>query len=234
MLNFLTNLLFPAQCVICSSYEAQTDICTKCWEKLTFITKPYCASCCYPFAYENDIDAICGHCISNKPNYEKAISILKYDNHSKALIHKFKYQDQLHILDYFTRLMLNMGKELIKQADIIAPVPMHKYKLLKRGYNQAALLAMKISSQSKIQYIPQLIIKINNSSSQTALTKHQRQKNIKNSFQLNPKFAPLIKGKKILLIDDVITTGATLSECCKVIKNGEPNKILVLTLAKRV
>ena len=132
LLRNLANLLFPIKCIICNSYESQSNICGSCWEKLTFITKPYCYICSHPFEYELDEKTICGDCVKSKPNYDKAISILKYDDYSKDLIHNFKYKDQLHILNYFVSLMLNMGKEIIDQADIIVPVAMHKQKLLKR------------------------------------------------------------------------------------------------------
>ena len=234
MIQFLLNLLFPAKCLICNSYHTQTEICGECWGKFTFITKPYCSICSYPFAYENDSDAVCGYCIIKQPNYDKALSILKYDQHSKNLIHKFKYQDQLHILNYFARLMSNMGKDLLAQADIILPVAMHQSKLLKRGYNQAALLAMKIASTQKLQYLPQLLIKIKNVQPQAGLTKEQRSKNIKNTFQLNEKFLDQARDKTIILVDDVITTGATIDECCKVLKKAKPKQIFVLTLAKRL
>ena len=234
MIKFLLNLLFPNKCIICESYVSENKICGKCWGNCSFITKPYCYICSHPFAYENDNESICGACIVTKPKYDKAISVFKYDNYSKKLIHKFKYQDQLHILDYFIGLMLNMGKEVIEQADVIIPVAMHKYKLLKRGYNQAALLAMRIAFKKKIKYLPQAILKTNNAQAQAGLKKDERLKNIKNTFELNPKFKEELKGKKILLIDDVITTGATISECCKILRSAKPAKIFVLTLAKRV
>ena len=234
MIKQLLNFLFPPKCIICDDYGAVTDVCSQCWGKFTFLSKPYCSICSYPFAYENDEKAICGYCIMNKPKYDRAISLLKYDNHSKRLIHKFKYQDQLHILDYFVDLLLNLGKEVIDQADVIVPVAMHQYKLLKRGYNQAALLAMRIAAKRKILYLPQLLIKKQNSTAQAGLDKMQREKNIKNSFKLNAQYSQQIINKKVLLIDDVMTTGATINECCKMLSAAKPSKIFVLTLAKRV
>ena len=171
MIKYLLNLLFPNKCIICDSHASQNNICPECWGNCSFITKPYCAICSHPFAYDDDNEAICGACILNKPKYDKAISVFKYDNFSKKIIHKFKYQDQLHILDYFVGLMLNLGKEIIDQTDIIIPVAMHKHKLLKRGYNQAALLAMKIASKKKIQYLPQGLIKLENTIPQAELKK---------------------------------------------------------------
>jgi ComF family protein len=234
MLNFLIELLFPAKCAICNSYASKSDICSECWSKFTFITKPCCSICSYPFAFEEDKNAICGYCIINKPNYDRAISVLKYDAYSKNLIHKFKYEDQLQILNYFVRLMINIGKEVIEQADVIVPVAMHKYKLLKRGYNQAALLAMKIAQKEKKKYLPKLLLKVKNITAQADLKKEQRLKNVQNAFKLNSEYAEAIKGKRVLLIDDVITTGATISECCKVIAKAKPAKIFILTIAKRV
>ena len=122
---------------------------------------------------------------------------------------------------------------MIDQADVIIPIAMHKHKLLKRGYNQAALIAMKIAKLKKIKYLPQAVIKVVNTDSQAGLKKSQRIKNIKNSFKLNDKFINEIRGKKILLIDDLITTGASIDECCKILKLASPSQIFVLTLAKR-
>jgi ComF family protein len=226
------DLLFPRKCIICDSADTQRDVCSNCWQKITFITKPYCVICSNPFNYEEDDQAICGHCVIKTPKYDKAISILKYDEHSKKLIHKFKYQDQLHALDYLTSLMVNMSSDIINNVDYIIPVAMHKYKLLKRVYNQAAMLAMQIAKSKKITYLPQLLIKKNNSSAQAGLKREHRLENIKNSFQINEKLKHLIKGKNILLIDDVITTGATIDECCKLLRTAGPVKIFVLTLEK--
>lgn len=234
MIKYLLNLLFPEKCLICEKQIDQNKICNECWGKCTFITKPYCSICSHPFEYETDENSICGACVASKPLYNRAISIFKYDDYSKKLIHKFKYKDQLHILDYFTNLILNMGKEVLDQADIIIPIPIHKHKLLKRGYNQAALLAMQIAKKREISYYPQLLTKNTNTPPQAGLNKSQREKNIKNSFQLNSSLAKQIEGKRILLIDDVITTGSTISECCKILKKAKPGKIFVLSLTKRV
>lgn len=230
--KLVLELLFPSKCIICANYQTDAKVCSECWGNITFINKPCCAICSAAFEFETEENSICGACIQNRPNYDRAISLMKYDDYSKKIIHKFKYQDQLHILEYLTTLMNNMGKEIIKQADIIAPVPMHKYKLLKRGYNQAALLAMRIAENSNLIYLPQLLIKNKSTIAQADLNKKQRMSNIKGSFVLNSKFSTEIKGKNILIIDDVVTTSATINECAKILKKAQPAKILVLSLAK--
>jgi len=231
--NFL-NLIFPIKCIICDSYKSQRDVCSDCWGNISFITKPCCFICGISFSYENDEKAICGHCVAKKPAYNKSISILKYDEYSKKIIHKFKYQDNLHLLDYLVSLMNNLGVSIISQADYIVPVPMHKYKLLKRGYNQAALLAMRIAKKNNIKYLPELLIKKKNTLAQADLKKDQRVNNIKNTIVINKKYVNLISEKKILIIDDVITTGATIDECSNIIRKYNPSSILVLSLAKSV
>lgn len=234
MIKHLLNFLFPEKCLICEKHIEQNKICNDCWGKCTFITKPYCSLCSHPFEYETSDNAICGACVMKKPKYDRGISIFKYDEYSKKLIHSFKYKDQLHILDYFINLIINRAKDILDNTDIIAPIPIHKHKLLKRGYNQAALLAFNVAKKTKIYYCPQLLIKDKSTPPQAGLNKSQREKNIKNSFKLNSKFSKNIEGKKILLIDDVITTGATIKECCKILQKAKPAKIFVISLAKRV
>lgn len=147
ILKLIIDLIFPKKCIICDKYDCQTEVCTECWKKLTFISKPACFICSIPFPFENEKEEICAQCIVNKPNYDRAISILKYDDASKKIIHKFKYNDQLHILEYIVNLMITMGKEIFNHLDIISPIPIHKYKLLKRGYNQSALIAINIATK---------------------------------------------------------------------------------------
>jgi ComF family protein len=226
------NLIFPIKCIICDSYKTQREICSNCWGNIPFITKPYCYICGIPFSYENDEKAICGYCVMKRPSYDKSISIFKYNEYSKKIIHKFKYQDNLHILDYLVNLMSNLGNSLIIQADYIVPVPMHKYKLLKRGYNQSALLAMKIAKKNNVKYLPELLLKIKHNMPQASLKKGQRIENIKNTICINNKYKSLIAGKVILLVDDVITTGATIEECAKIISGYKPSHIFILSLAK--
>ena len=233
-IKLIIDLIFPRKCIICDRYDCQTEVCTECWKKLSFISQPSCFICSTPFPYENEKESICAECIVNKPSYDRSISILEYDDASKKIIHDFKYKDQLHILEYIVNLMTNIGKDIFNDLDIIAPVPIHKYKLLKRGYNQSALIAMNVAARKDLPYFPQLLIKSKNTLAQTGLKKSQRTINIRNSFELNNKLYSNIADKNILLIDDVITTGSTVNECSRILKKEGANKVLILTLAKKI
>ncbi len=233
-IKIILELIFPKKCIICKSHRINSHLCIDCWKKIDFISKPNCSVCSYSFEYEPLKEALCGACILSYPMYDKAIAAFKYNENSKELIHQFKYKDNLHILNFLADLLSMSGKDIIKQTDIITVVPMHKKKFLKRGYNQAALLAMKIAKKYNLKYLPELLIKKKNIIPQADLKKKERIENVKNVFKYNYKYLNCVEGKNILLIDDVITTGATINECCKILKDKNPNKIFVLALAKRV
>lgn len=234
MKKIISDFIFPKKCFCCGEYIDENYLCYECWKKINFISKPCCNICSYPFEFEEDEEAICGACITAKPEYDKAMSIFCYDYSARQIIHKFKYEDKLQILDYLIRLLNNAISPYIKNIDIITMVPTTKLKLLKRGYNQASLLAMKLAKINQILYLPELLIRKKNNISQVELKKEKRLKNVKNNFSINASYSSLVKGKNILLIDDVITTGATINECSRQIRKLFPNKIFALTIAKTI
>lgn len=234
MLKIIGDFIFPKKCFCCGDYIDENKLCYKCWKKLSFISKPCCNICSYPFEFEEDESAICGACITNKPKYDKAISIFRYELGAREIIHKFKYEDKLQILDYLAELLNNAISCYVQEIDFITIVPLTKIKLLKRGYNQSALLAMKLVEVNKFFYLPELLIRKKNNISQVELKKEKRLNNVRNNFTVNNSYGNFIRNKNILLIDDVITTGATINECSFQLRQFHPKKIFVLTLAKTV
>ncbi len=204
------------------------------WNKLHFLQNPACKICFEPFEFKVDDEIICGACAQKNPEYFKALSVLKYDKNSKILITKFKYFDQTNLAKYFSKLMTKQAEEILPDIDFIAPIPLHKIRILKRKYNQSALLAKNIAKQSDKKLIIDLLIRTKNNKPQAHLDQKARQKNVAGIFKLKEKYFNSIKEKNILLIDDVITTGATVESCCKVLKKAGVNKIYVLTLAKTI
>lgn len=224
------NFLYPPACVYCRQIMLDDNLlCHKCWKDFQFITQPYCDICGNPFAFEIQGKMVCGRCIKTPPIFDLARHLFKFDQFSKKLIHSLKYNDQTYLAKIFTKMIVNNYNSYIGEYDLIVPVPMHWLKRMFRMYNQAFLLAKEISTLTNLPLFSDILIKTKWTKAQSSLLRAARQKNLNNSFAIiNPH---LIKGKKIILIDDVLTTGATVKECCKLLKKFGASKIIVLTIA---
>jgi ComF family protein len=230
LVNSAVNYALPYRCASCSELTDSSDgICPKCWSDLNFISKPFCNSCGIKFELSIYENAICGKCIVTKPEYELARSILKFDQYSKNLIHAFKYNDKTNHAKLFAKLIYTKYKEDFNDIDIIAPVPMNRFKRIYRYYNQSQLLAEEIARLMNYPVIPDLFIKTKITKPQTSLSKSQRQKNLQGSIVYNVKYN--INRKKVLLVDDVHTTGSTISVCSKLLKQNGAASIKVSTIA---
>jgi ComF family protein len=232
--HFLTqirNLIFPPRCLICYCLvDYGNGLCASCWLKVSFISKPYCAICSLPFDFDLGEDAICGACTSQRPLYDKALSVLAYDQNSKSLLQGLKYQDKTHLAPYLAKLLYGISHDMLKDADILVPVPLNKIRLLHRLYNQSSLLCLYLSKLSKLAFEPNMLIRAKNDVSQTGLSKKKRLKNVKGAFVANTKYH--IQGKNIILVDDVITTGATIEACTKELLKAGAAKVSVLSVAR--
>ncbi len=234
IVSFL-SLIFPTKCPVCSSIiRAGNHLCFKCWGDIDFITDPSCQKCSYPFEFDIGMDSLCGSCIENEHYFDSAISVMRYGDASKRIVHKLKYSDKAHIAKNVARLMYARIKKDLNDIDIIVPVPMHRKKIRRRLYNQSALIASHLSGISNIPSIANCLIKIRHHAPQTGLRSALRKNNVKNSFSVNKNYTSHIHNKNILLVDDVYTTGATVDECSKVLKQSYSNKVSVITLARVV
>jgi len=231
--NIILNTIFPPRCLIC---DKNTDVanlmCSSCWSNITFISDPKCLKCGSPFPYNTLNDNICHYCLEDKPKFDTAVSAIRFDEHSEPLIHNFKYYGKNQGCNQLATLMLNSYGDKINAIDIICPIPMHKDKIQKRKYNQAALLAKAIKTISNKDYYADLLIKTRQSQSQSGLSKEDRKTNVKNTFKINSALKKCIINKNILIIDDVLTTGSTASECSKILKRNGARKISILTIAR--
>ncbi len=235
VLSKIFNVVFPETCVVCGSIVHDGHICSNCFSALSFITNPMCTVCGFPFKfYEKNSDNknyVCVNCLKQKPFFDKSISVLRYNDAAKQIILPFKHGDKTFLNDFIADLMFKFGKDVINKADFIVPVPISFIRLLKRKYNQSALIASAICAKSGKAYLGALK-RIKFTKSQGHLPEKERIANVKNCFSLNKNFLNKIKDKNILLIDDVFTTGATVNECAKVLKQNGVNKVFVLTLCK--
>jgi ComF family protein len=235
---FLQNavdIIFPPQCLACDVIVAiKGNLCHQCWDNMDFISSPQCNTCGMPFELDVGDSMLCGKCISDSPRYNKSRSVLQYGDNSSHLITSFKYSDKTHACKHFAQWMVRIGQEFINDADMIAPVPLHRKRLFMRRYNQSALLAKSISKQCGVPAYTSLLIRTKNTPPQAGLSSKQRAINVRNAFKINPYYENKIIGKNIILVDDVITTGSTINACVRALKKAGAGEVNVLTLAMTV
>lgn len=227
----LIDFLIPPSCLNCKSLVLDdTALCGDCWSKIRFISAPFCEIC--GRALEYDAEA-CGNCASELCNvdFDHARSIFVYDENSSGLILKFKHGDQLHFGVLFANLIKNMLHSYVMQSDLIIPVPIHWTRLLKRRYNQSAILAMYLSKASGIPFDTSSLIRTRATKPQHASIA-ERIANVKNAFAISEKHVGNIVGRNILLLDDVFTTGSTVTECARTLKQFGAKSVNVVTVAR--
>lgn len=207
-------------------------LCQPCWQQVAFITDPMCSCCGLPFDYKMGEDVQCGECMRERPEYSRARAAFKYDEHSKSLVLKLKYHDQLQLAPIYGAWLAKAGKELVSASDVIVPVPLHYWRFVGRRYNQSAMLAQALAKNTGLTMLPDALVRTRRTPPQAGLTRAQRLDNVKGAFTVHARFAERIKGKTVLLIDDVMTTGATLNQCTKALLKAGAQSVNVLTLAR--
>ena len=231
------DILFPPKCLSCEVMINNDDagLCPACWLKIDFISEPRCAICSYPFEYSHTGDELCLGCLAEKPLYHKLYFVFKYHESSKILLHKFKYGDRTYIGKYLVKWMLrSINAEILREIDVVVPVPMHRYRLWRRMYNQSALLARQLAVAIGCNFEPRCLNKVRHTTSQSGLTRAQRKSNIHGAFATDANFNSSIVGKTVLLVDDVFTTGATVHACTKQLLKAGCAKVIVATVARRL
>lgn len=173
----------------------------------------------------------CSVCLIKPPAYDKVITVFRYNPIIGSAISDFKYRDQTFIAKKFAKLLFEKTKNEIADCDFICAVPLHLKRLQKRKFNQAVLIGKNLSKE---KFILDLLWRVNNAAPQASLKKKEREKNLKRGFLVNKKYRNSLRDKKIILLDDVMTTGATLENCSKALRKCGVKKITVLTIAKTV
>ncbi len=235
ILQYTVDFLLPPRCLLC--YERSLDptsVCANCWKDLNFISDPLCMTCGIPFDYQMGESFSCVTCLDFPPRFRKMRSAVIYNDASRQLIMNFKHGDMLQLVPLLSKWMFLAGQNIIHPNHLIIPVPLHKKRLLKRQYNQAALLANHIAKSAGIPKENEALVRIRYTESQGKKNHKERVKNIQSSIEVHPDFRTQLAGKHILLIDDVYTTGATIDECCKALHMAGVESIDVLAFARAV
>ncbi len=226
------TVLFPSniKCLICGDdlkQKQDIEICDKCRLKLREITESECCTRCgSPIAGQGKF---CLNCQGGDVEFDIARSVFVYENEVKHLISGLKYNNKPYLSRTLSCFLAEKYKSLGWQADLIIPVPLSESRKKWRGYNQAALLAEGVSDIIGVPINTEALVKIKDTDTQASLTLAERRKNLKESFKVVDKYA--VRGKKILLIDDVMTTGSTANACTHELKKAHADRVLVLTIA---
>ncbi|MDH5523954.1 MAG: ComF family protein [Desulfobulbaceae bacterium] len=240
MLNQLRNffrstldLLLPPSCLACGkplSSAQKILFCASCAEQIPFITPPLCTCCGRPYPKAAGDNHFCGLCLTDKRYFDRARAIFIYEAPFKKIIHSFKYQGQTAGLAGFRLLKQQLPHlDEVDAVDLIVPVPLHKKRLQARGFNQALLLARAFFPKDG-RITTELLLRPGWTEPQTSFNGQARRKNLKNAFFVQKP--QQVTNKKILLIDDVFTTGTTVNECARALKKAGAAEVMVLTLAR--
>lgn len=229
------DAVLPPRCLSCGDLVPDpARLCAACWSKLTFITAPFCSHCGDPFELPVAGLRRCGACIGRPPAYDQARAALIYDDRSKRLILALKQGDRTDTVPLLARWLAAAGHDLLAQADLIAPVPLHRWRLWRRRFNQSALLAAALGRLQAKPVVADLLQRARATPSQGSLNARQRRRNVVGAFALSPAMAARVKGKRVLLVDDVLTTGATVEACCRPLRRAGAAWIGVVTVARVV
>lgn len=229
----LIDAVLPPRCLKCGTLVgAPESLCPPCWSGLRFLSAPCCACCGYPFEEAAEAGALCAACIARHPLFARSRAALAYDDGCRDLIIAFKHADRLDLARPFARWMAQAGGDLLAGADLVAPVPLHWRRLLWRRYNQAAVLAQALGRLGAKPVRPDLLRRRRATQKQGHLSRLGRRRNVQGAFELGRVKRQDVAGKRVLLVDDVITTGATVEGCCRVLLAAGAASVDVLALAQ--
>ena len=230
------DLIFPPHCMSCRTAVSDVGgLCSDCWCRIEFLDGPLCACCGRPFEFDPRTPVFCAACHARPPAFDKARAIMRYDEHSRGPILALKHADRLDLALAFGRWLARSGHELVMDCDIILPVPLHPMRLWTRRYNQAAELARALSRKTGKPADFSILLRNRHTPSQGAMpSARARQRNMRGAFRISPSHKTAIAGRHVLLVDDVLTTGATVEACARVLKRSGAAKVFVLALARVV
>ena len=228
----LVDVVTPPLCLACQTpVTSGAALCFECWQKLQFIDEPVCDVLGTPFAYDEGEGSISPAALAEPPAWDKARAAVVFDEAAKHIVHLLKYQDNHEAALAMARMMGAAGRNILAEADVIVPVPLHRRRLWQRRFNQAALLAQHVSRLYGLACFTDVLERVTPTTSQVGLDAQERRRNVRRVFSVSPERQVLIEGKTVLLVDDVRTTGATAEACAATLKKAGAARVLVLSFA---
>lgn len=233
--RFALDALLPPRCLACGALTgADAALCAGCWNKLAFIEAPLCACCGRPFEFELETGALCAACIHSRPVFERARAVFRYDDASRPLVLGFKHGDRTDSAPALAQWLARAGRELIEDADAIVPVPLHWWRLFRRHYNQAAMLANELGRITDRPVLADVVRRRRATPSQGRLSARARRRNVAGAFAMVPGQTGAIRSRRVLLVDDVLTTGATAEAVAETLLEAGAHAVDLLVVARVV
>jgi ComF family protein len=229
------DLLLPPQCLTCDApVDAPGRFCPDCFRQTGFVTEPFCVSCGAPFAHagQGGRDRLCPNCRADKPPWGRARAALRYDLLSRRVVLAFKYGDHTEYAAALAPLMARAGAALLREAEVIVPVPLHRRRLIARRYNQAALLAQALARLSGKPAVPDALVRTKATVPLGDFGRAARAETVKGVFAMRPSRIGRIADRRVLLVDDVLTSGATCGACTRVLLEAGAAGVDVLVAAR--
>jgi ComF family protein len=234
-LGAAADLLLPPVCIACRTrIQSHGLLCGGCFAQIDFIVPPLCARLGVPLPYDVGPPSLSAAAIAAPPVYDRARAVARYSQTMRDLIQGFKYRDRQEGLALFSRWLAHAGAELLSDADLIVPVPLYRSRLWWRRFNQSALLAQGVARLTGVPADCFLLKRVRRTASQVGLSAEQRKRNVAGAFRIEPSRKGAVKGKKVVVIDDVITTGATAEACARVLQRAGAARVDILALARAV
>ncbi|MGH6854894.1 MAG: ComF family protein [Aestuariivirga sp.] len=228
----VVDFITPPRCLSCRDPVGEpASLCPACWPSLRQIDDPVCEVMGTPFAYDQGQGALSVIALRDPPPWNRARAAVAFDEASRALVHALKYHDTQEAGLLMGRMMARAGRVLLGDADVLVPVPLHPLRLWQRRFNQSGYLAQRLAMQSGKPWRGDLLARVKATRPQVGLDSRARLKNLRGAFRVEPENHVHIAGRKILLVDDVLTTGATSAACAQALKQAGAAQVDVLIFA---
>ena len=227
------DLVLPPTCPGCGKAVGDSDaLCARCWSSVRFIEPPLCAVYGTPFTHDLGEGIVSAEAMADPPPFRRARSAVVYGDVARLLVLQLKYHDRPHLAEVMATSMRRAGRSLLEEASLIVPVPLYRWRLWERRFNQAAALAASLSRQSGVPTDPLALERVKSTRRQVGLSAAQRQENVRGAFRVPETMRPRIAGRNVLLVDDVYTSGATVKAATRALLRGGAGAVDVLTFAR--